>query len=73
MTTWRTRLEPFTRPLFFTWSRISPGMTLTDRTSHGEIAEIGRFDPADLPDGTHRATWARVAEIYGGAERSVFW
>ena len=21
MTTWRTRIEPFTRPLFFAWSR----------------------------------------------------
>ncbi|WP_298742891.1 NUDIX domain-containing protein [uncultured Brevundimonas sp.] len=28
MTTWRTGLEPFTRPLFFAWSRISRGMTL---------------------------------------------
>ena len=28
MTTWRTRIEPFTRPLFFAWSRISRGMTL---------------------------------------------
>ena len=28
MTTWRTRIEPFTRPLFFAWSRMSRGMTL---------------------------------------------
>lgn len=28
MTTWRTRIEPFTRPLFFAWSRVSRGMTL---------------------------------------------
>jgi ADP-ribose pyrophosphatase YjhB (NUDIX family) len=28
MTTWRTRIEPLTRPLFFAWSRISRGMTL---------------------------------------------
>ena len=28
MTTWRTRIEPFTRPLFFAVSRMSRGMTL---------------------------------------------
>lgn len=28
MTQWRTRIEPFTRPLFFVWSRLSRGMTL---------------------------------------------
>ncbi|MEG1453796.1 NUDIX domain-containing protein [Brevundimonas sp.] len=28
MTQWRTRIEPFTRPLFFIWSRLSRGMTL---------------------------------------------
>ncbi|MEG1029391.1 MAG: NUDIX domain-containing protein, partial [Brevundimonas sp.] len=28
MTTWRTRIEPFTRPLFFAWSRMNRGMTL---------------------------------------------
>lgn len=28
MTTWRTRIEPFTRPLFFVVSRLSRGMTL---------------------------------------------
>lgn len=28
MTTWRTRIEPFTRPLFFLWSRMNRGMTL---------------------------------------------
>ena len=31
MTTWRTRIEPFTRPLFFAWSRMSRGMTLGAR------------------------------------------
>mgnify|MGYP006949409858 CR=1 FL=1 len=25
---WRTRIEPFTRPLFFAWSRMNRGMTL---------------------------------------------
>lgn len=28
MTTWRTRIEPFTRPVFFVWSRLNRGMTL---------------------------------------------
>lgn len=26
--TWRTRIEPFSRPLFFAWSRTTRGMTL---------------------------------------------
>ncbi len=157
MTTWRTRIEPFTRPLFFAWSRISRGMTLgvrgvavdaegrvllvqhtyldgwwlpgggvergqfceealaremreeagvilegrptlisvhsnerffrgdhvlvyridrftlTDRTSRGEIAEIGWFDPFALPEGTHWATRDRLAEIFGGAECAPSW
>ena len=157
MTTWRTRIEPFTRPLFFAWSRISRGMTLgvrgvaidsagrvllvkhtylhgwwlpgggvergqtcedalirelreeaglilegrptlasvhsnerffrgdhvlvyridrfslTDRTSHGEIADIGWFDPLALPEDTHRATRARLGEIFGGVEVSPVW
>ena len=157
MTTWRTRIEPFTRPLFFAWSRLSRGMTLgvrgvtvdadgrvllvkhtylhgwwlpgggvergqtcedalarelreeagvivegravlisvhanerffrgdhvlvyridrfsmTDRTSRGEIAEVGWFDPAALPDDTHRATRDRLAEIFNGADRATSW
>ena len=28
MSTWRTRIEPFTRPLFFAFARLSRGMTL---------------------------------------------
>lgn len=28
MTTWRRHIEPFTRPLFFAWSRLTRGMTL---------------------------------------------
>lgn len=28
MSTWRRHVEPFTRPLFFVWSRASRGMTL---------------------------------------------
>jgi len=157
MTTWRTRIEPFTRPLFFAWSRMSRGttlgvrgvavnaaghvllvkhtylhgwwlpgggvergqnceaalicemheeagviveghptlisvhanerffrgdhvlvyridrFTLTDRTSHGEIAAVGWFDPEDLPDDTHRATRDRLGEIFGGAARATNW
>ena len=157
MTTWRTRIEPFTRPLFFAHARASRGMTLgvrgvavdaggrvllvkhtylhgwwlpgggvergqtcedaliremreeagvivegrptlvsvhsnerhfrgdhvlvyridrfslTDRTSHGEIAEVGWFDPQALPDDTHRATRARLAEIFGDADPATSW
>jgi len=157
MTTWRTRIEPFTRPLFFAWSRISRGMTLgvrgvainsagrvllvkhtylhgwwlpgggvergqtcedalirelreeagliiegrptlvsvhsnerffrgdhvlvyridrfsmTDRTSHGEIEAIGWFDPAALPEDTHRATRDRLAEVFGGRQPETDW
>lgn len=157
MTTWRTRIEPFTRPLFFAWSRMSRGMTLgvrgvtvdaegrvllvkhtylhgwwlpgggvergqtcedaliremreeagviiegrptllsvhanerffrgdhvlvyridrftlTDRTSHGEIAEIGWFDPQDLPEDTHRATRDRLMEVFVGGDVNPVW
>lgn len=154
---WRTRIEPFTRPLFFVFSRLTRGMTLgvrgvavdgegrvllvrhtylhgwwlpgggverrqaceealvremreeagvivegrpglvsvhsnerffrgdhvlvyridrfslTERTSHGEIAEIGWFDPAALPEDTHRATRARLAEALGGETARLDW
>lgn len=157
MANWRTRIEPFTRPLFFAWSRMSRGMTLgvrgaavdpegrvllvkhtylegwwlpgggvdkgettqaavirelreeaglivrgeprllsahsnerffpgdhvlvfridafdvTERTSHGEIAEIGWFHPHALPDDATRATRARLAEIFGGAAPDPNW
>lgn len=157
MTTWRTRIEPFTRPLFFAFSRATRGMTLgvrgvavdgdgrvllvkhtylhgwwlpgggvergqscedaliremreeagvivegrptlisvhsnerffrgdhvlvyrldrftlTDRTSHGEIADIAWFDPEALPEDTHRATRDRLAEVFGGAEPGTDW
>lgn len=157
MTTWRTSVEPFTRPLFFAWSRATRGMTLgvrgvavdgegrvllvrhtylhgwwlpgggvergqtceaalaremreeagvilegrptlvsvhsnerffrgdhvlvyridrftlTDREGRGEIAEVGWFDPCALPEDTHRATRARLAEIFGDAARSQTW
>jgi ADP-ribose pyrophosphatase YjhB (NUDIX family) len=157
MTTWRTHLEPFTRPLFFAWSRRSRGMTLgvrgvavdgegrvllvkhtylhgwwlpgggvergqtaeealiremaeeaglivdgrpdllsvhsneryfrgdhvlvyridrfrlTDRTAHGEIVDIGWFDPCALPDDTNRGTRDRLAEVFGSAPCNPAW
>ncbi len=157
MTTWRTRIEPITRPFFFAWSRWSRGMTLgvrgvarddegrvllvkhtylegwwlpgggvdrgetthraliremreeaglivkgsprlvslhsnekffrgdhvaiflidgfemTERTSHGEIAEIGWFAPDALPPDTTRATRDRLAEVLGQQPPSEEW
>lgn len=157
MTTWRACIEPFTRPLFFAFSRATRGMTLgvrgvaidgegrvllvkhtyvhgwwlpgggvergqtveaaivremreeaglivegrprlvsvhsneryfrgdhvlvyridrftmTDRSSHGEIAEIGWFDPTALPEDAHRSTRARLAEVFGGSEPTPDW
>ncbi len=157
MTTWRTRIEPFTRPLFFAHARASRGMTLgvrgvtvdadgrvllvkhtylhgwwlpgggvergqtceqaliremheeagvivegrpalvsvhanerhfrgdhvlvyridrfsmTERTSHGEIAELGWFDPRNLPEDAHRATRDRLEEVLAGGEANAEW
>ena len=154
---WRQRIEPFSRPFFFAWSRMSRGMTLgvrgvvtdgegrvllvkhtylagwwlpgggvdrgettqtavvrelreeagviarsaprlvsihlnerffrgdhvlifavddydlTERTSHGEIAEIGWFSPEALPEDAHRSTRARLAEIFGQAPADPEW
>lgn len=154
---WRTRIEPFTRPLFFAFSRATRGMTLgvrgvaTDaegrvllvkhtylagwwlpgggvdrgetmhdavvremreeagliagvpprlislhsnerffrgdhvavfaidawtmgeRTSHGEIAEIGWFAPDALPQDAHRSTVARLGEIFGEIQTDTRW
>lgn len=154
---WRTRIEPFTRPLFFLVSRLTRGMTLgvrgvvmddqgrvllvkhtylegwwlpgggvdrgettqaaaarelreeagvvarssprlisvhsnerrfrgdhvlvyaiddyelAERTSHGEIAEVGWFAPDALPEDAHRSTRARLAEIFGGQAASFDW
>ena len=157
MNNWRIQVEPFTRPLFFAWSRLTRGKTLgvravavdgegrvllvkhtylagwwlpgggvergqtcedalirelheeagliiegrptlisvhanerffrgdhvlvyridrfsmTDRTSHGEIAEIGWFHPNALPEDTTRATRDRLAEIFGDAPADPNW
>jgi ADP-ribose pyrophosphatase YjhB (NUDIX family) len=47
--------------------------SMTGRTSHGEIADIGWFDPADLPEDTHRATRDRLAEMFDGADIATSW
>ena len=47
--------------------------TVSQRTSHGEIAEVGWFDPADLPEDAHRSTRVRLAEIFGGAPVDPLW
>ncbi len=157
MSTWRRHVEPFTRPLFFAWSRLTRGKTLgvrgvavdaegrvllvkhtylagwwlpgggvdrgettqdavvrelheeagliaraapvlisihsnerffpgdhvavfridafdlDERTSHGEIAEIGWFPPSALPEDTHRGTRARLAEIFDGVQTDTNW
>jgi ADP-ribose pyrophosphatase YjhB (NUDIX family) len=47
--------------------------TMEDRTSDGEIAEIGWFAPNALPEDAHRSTRARLAEIFGGAPATDSW
>ena len=47
--------------------------SMTERTSHGEIAEVGWFDPAALPEDTHRATRDRLEEIFNGAVCTTSW
>lgn len=44
-----------------------------ERTSHGEIAEIGWFSPTALPEDTHRTTRLRLDEIFGGAAANPVW
>ena len=46
---------------------------MTERTSHGEIAEIGWFAPDALPEDTTRATRDRLAEIFGDAPADPNW
>lgn len=42
-------------------------------THRGEIAEVGWFDPADLPPDAHRSTRSRLAEMFGGASADPRW
>lgn len=44
-----------------------------ERTSHGEIAEIGWFHPDALPQDTHRATRVRIEEIFKGRAVDAAW
>ena len=46
---------------------------LVDRTSHGEIAEIGWFAPDALPEDARRSTRARLAEIFDGQTATFDW
>ncbi|MNT17408.1 NADH pyrophosphatase [compost metagenome] len=46
---------------------------MTERTSHGEIAEIGWFAPDALPEDATRATRDRLAEIFGGGPADPNW
>ena len=47
--------------------------SMTDRISHGEIEAIGWFDPAALPEDTHRATRDRLGEVFGGRQPETDW
>ena len=47
--------------------------SLTDHAPDGEIAEIGWFAPAALPEDTHRATRARLAEAFGDETTDPDW
>ncbi len=47
--------------------------TVGERTSHGEIAEIGWFHPDALPTDAHRSTRDRLGEIFGGVPASTAW
>jgi len=47
--------------------------TVGERTSHGEIAEIGWFSPDALPEDAHRSTRARLGELFGGVAKSDVW
>ena len=47
--------------------------TSGERTSHGEIAEVGWFHPDALPEDAHRSTRARLGEIFGGVDATHDW
>lgn len=42
-------------------------------TQHGEIAEVGFFDPLSPPEGVTKGTANRLAEVFGGREVSERW
>jgi 8-oxo-dGTP pyrophosphatase MutT (NUDIX family) len=42
-------------------------------TQRGEISRIGFFAPDDLPEGTTRATRARIKEALEGVEADLMW
>jgi ADP-ribose pyrophosphatase YjhB (NUDIX family) len=51
-----------------------PAWTLCPpRAGHDEIAERGFFPLNALPEGATRATRARLAEVFEGAQRSANW
>lgn len=49
------------------------GFELRRRPADWEIAEIGFFPIADLPEATTQATRTRLAEVFGGAEVAPDW
>lgn len=46
---------------------------LTEHTSHGEIAEVGWFDPHALPEDINAASARRIAEALTGAPADPLW
>ena len=46
---------------------------LTERTSHGEIAEVGWFHPSALPPDVNRGSRARLAELFEAAPVDADW
>ncbi|MBC1183904.1 NUDIX domain-containing protein [Brevundimonas sp. WCHBH090558] len=44
-----------------------------ERTSHGEIAEVGWFSPSALPDDVNRGCRARLGEIFDGVPVDPDW
>lgn len=53
--------------------RVSAWTPCPPRSHRHEIAERGFFPLTALPEGTTRATQARLAETFDGAPRSVIW
>ncbi|WP_395945781.1 NUDIX domain-containing protein [Brevundimonas sp.] len=66
------RFFPGDHVVVFRLDGVAPG-DLGDRTSHGEIAEIGWFSPSALPEDTNRGCRARLAEIFDGVQTDTNW